>query len=34
MRNVREVLRLVLGEEMSRRRAAVALGMPYTTVTE
>jgi transposase len=32
MRKVREVLRLVLSEEMSRRRAARALGMPYTTV--
>jgi transposase len=32
MRRVREVLRLVLGEGLSRRQAAASLGMPFSTV--
>lgn len=34
MRKVREVLRLTLGEGLSRRRAAAATGVPYTTVAD
>ena len=34
MRKVREVLRLTLGERLSRRQVAAALGMPPTTVTD
>jgi hypothetical protein len=34
MRKIREVLRLVLGEGLSRHRAAAATGVPYTTVTD
>lgn len=34
MRKVREVLRLVLGERLSRRRVGAAVGLPYTTVTD
>lgn len=34
MRNIREVLRLTLGEGMSRRRAAASSGMPYTTAAD
>lgn len=32
MRKIREVLRLVQGEGMSRRQVCAAVGMPYTTV--
>src|SRR5690242_12573277 len=32
MRKVREILRLTLGENMSRHQAAAALGIPRTTV--
>ncbi|MGH7612122.1 MAG: IS21 family transposase [Candidatus Dormibacteria bacterium] len=34
MRKIREVLRLVLGEGLSRHRAATATGVPYTSVAE
>lgn len=34
MRQIREVLRLSVGEQMSRRRVAVATGMPYTTIAD
>lgn len=34
MRKVREVLRLTLGERLTRRQVAAALGMPPTTVTD
>ena len=34
MRKIREVLRLVLGEGLSRHRAATATGVPYTTVAD
>jgi transposase len=34
MRKVREVLRLTLGEGLSRRRTAAATGVPYTTVVD
>jgi len=34
MRKIREVLRLVLGEGLSRHRAAAATGVPYTTFTD
>lgn len=34
MRKIREVLRLTLGEGLSRRRAAVSSGLPYTTTTD
>ena len=34
MRKVREVLRLVLGERLSRRQVGAAVGLPYTTVTD
>jgi len=34
MRKIREVLRLVLGEGLSRHRAAAATGVPYTTVAD
>jgi transposase len=34
MRQVREILRLTLGEGLSRRRAATSLGLPPTTVND
>jgi hypothetical protein len=34
MRKVREVLRLTLGERLTRHQVAAALGMPPTTVTD
>ena len=34
MRKIREVLRLVLGEGLSRHRAATATGVPYATVAD
>ena len=34
MRKIREVLRLTLGEGLSRRQVGVALGMPTTTVAD
>jgi transposase len=34
MRKVREVLRLVLGEGLSRRRASAATGVPLTTIAD
>jgi len=34
MRKIREVLRLVLGEGLSRNRAATATGVPYATVAD
>jgi transposase len=34
MRKIREVLRLVLEEGLSRHRAATATGVPYTTVAD
>ena len=34
MRTIRELLRLVLGQGLSRRRAAAATGVPYTTVAD
>jgi len=34
MRKVREVFRLTLGERLTRRQVATALGMPPTTVTD
>jgi transposase len=34
MRKIREVLRLVLGEELSRRQASAASGVPLTTVND
>ena len=34
MRKIREVLRLVLGQGLSRRQAGAALGIPYTTVAD
>jgi len=34
MRNIREVLRLALGEELSRRQVSVASGVPLTTVND
>ena len=32
MRNIREVLRLTLGEGLSRRKVSLATGIPFTTV--
>ncbi len=32
MRKIREVLRLALGEGLSRRQVGAAVGLPYTTV--
>ena len=34
MRNIREVLRLALGEELSRRQVSAASGVPLTTVND
>ena len=34
MRKIREVLRLALGEELSRRQASAASGVPLTTVND
>jgi transposase len=34
MRKIREILRLALGEGLSRRATGVATGLPYTTVSE
>ena len=34
MRKIREILRLALGEGLSRRQAAAATGLPYTTVAD
>ena len=34
MRKIREVLRLALGEELSRRQVAAASGVPLTTVSD
>ena len=34
MRKIREVLRLALGEELSRRKASAASGVPLTTVND
>ena len=34
MRKVREVLRLILGEGLSRRRASAATGVPLTTIAD
>jgi hypothetical protein len=34
MRKIREVLRLALGEELSRRQVSAASGVPLTTVTD
>jgi len=34
MRKIREILRLSLGEGLSRRQVAAALGVPYTTVAD
>ena len=34
MRNIRELLRLHLGEGLSRRQAAIAAGMPYATAAD
>jgi hypothetical protein len=34
MRKIREVLRLALGEELSRRQVAAASGVPLTTVND
>ena len=34
MRKVREVLRLILGEQMTRRSVAAATGLPYSTIAD
>jgi transposase len=34
MRKIREILRLALGEGLSRRTTAAATGLPYTTVSD
>ena len=34
MRKIREILRLSLGEGLSRRQVAAAVGLPYTTVAD
>ncbi len=34
MRKIRDVLRLVLGEGLSRRQVAAAVGLPYSTVAD
>jgi transposase len=34
MRKIREVLRLALGEELSRRQVSAASGVPLTTVSD
>src|SRR5579875_1874048 len=34
MRKIRDVLRLVLGEQLSRRQASASLGIPLTTVND
>src|SRR3990172_5009024 len=34
MRKIREILRLVLGEGLSRRQAAAATGSPYSTIAD
>jgi transposase len=34
MRKIRELLRLVIGQGLSRRRAAAAIGIPYTTAAD
>ena len=34
MRKIREVLRLALGEELSRRQVSAASGVPLTTVND
>ena len=34
MRKIRELLRLHLGEGLSRRQAAIAAGMPYATAAD
>ncbi|MCC6831499.1 MAG: IS21 family transposase [Thermoleophilia bacterium] len=34
MRKIREILRLVIGEGLSRRQATAATGLPYTTVAD
>jgi len=34
MRKIRELLRLVVGQGLSRRRAAAAIGIPYTTAAD
>ena len=34
MRKIREVLRLTLGEELSRRQVSAASGVPLTTVND
>lgn len=34
MRKIREVLRLSLGEKLSRRQVGAAVGLPYTTVAD
>lgn len=34
MRKIREVLRLSLGEKLSRRQVGTAVGLPYTTVAD
>ena len=34
MRKIREILRLALGEGLSRRATGAATGLPYTTVSD
>ena len=34
MRKIREILRLVIGEGLSRRQAAAATGSPYSTIAD